>query len=267
MFRADYHTHTHYSFDGEGIIDDMCGKAIAEGLDELAVTDHMDIFSLQKCDYILDIDHLYPDLRKARDRFSGRLRVVIGAELGQPMANPDAAADFLHRVPDLDFVIGSVHNMDNDLDVYYYNWKKHDPAEVYSQYLDRLTDYAAHYDYDVLGHLTYPLRYMAMSGITLDLTPFLERFENLFRIVIRRDKGIELNVSGLRQEMHTTMPTPEIVRFYHDCGGKILTIGSDAHRAEDVGSHIPYGIEIAEQCGFTEIASYRRRVPELMPIR
>lgn len=266
MFRADYHSHTRYSFDGEGILDDMCEKAIAEGLDELAVTDHMDIFSRQPCTYILPIDQSYPAIRAAKKKFQGRLRVVIGAELGEPMANPAAAEDFLRRVPDLDFVIGSIHNMENDLDVYYCNWKKHDPAATYRHYLEWLTDYAENYDYDVLGHLTYPLRYMAEAGITLDLKPFYDQFENLFRIVIRRDKGIELNVSGLRQAMKTTMPTPEILQFYHDCGGRILTIGSDAHRAADIGSHISDGLEIAKSCGFTEIASYTRRVPELRSI-
>lgn len=266
MFKSDYHTHTYFSYDGEGILDEMCEKAIHEGLDELAVTDHLDIWSHHPCNYILDIDRSYPAIRAAKEKYAGRLRVVIGAELGQPMVNPPAAEDFLHRIPDLDFVIGSIHNMENDLDVYYYNWKKHDPEATYDHYLDWLTDYAENYDYDVLGHLTYPLRYMAKAGITLDLRPFYKKFENLFKIVIRRGKGIELNVSGLRQEMNTTMPTPEIIRLYHDCGGQILTIGSDAHLAEDVGSHIDDGIRIARDCGFTAIASYHRRVPELHSI-
>lgn len=261
MFLADYHTHTEYSIDGEGPLDAMCEKAIAEGLDELAITDHMDIISGQSCDYWLPMDKSYPAIRAAKERYAGRLRVVIGVELGEPMANPAAADEFFRRVPDLDFVIGSIHNMENDLDVFYYNWKKHDPAAAYRHYLEWLTDFAENYDYDVLGHLTYPLRYMAEAGITLDLKPYYDQFENLFRIVVRRDKGIELNVSGLRQAMKTTMPTPEILQLYHDCGGRILTIGSDAHRAADIGAHLTDGLDIARSCGFTEIASYTRRAP------
>lgn len=263
MYLADYHSHTRYSFDGasHATVDAMCLAAIDRGLSELAITDHMDIFHLQKYSYILDCRHLYPDLVHAKERYAGRLKVVIGSELGQPMANPASAKQFLADHPELDFVIGSVHQMENDLDVYYYNFRLHDPAGVYDHYLDYLTDYAAHYDYDVIGHITYPLRYMAEAGYAISIKPFLEKIENLYRIIISRDKGIELNVSGFRQSMHTTMPTPKLLKLYADCGGKILTFGSDAHRPEDVGTFLKAGQDIAYECGFRSFTTFEKRMP------
>ena len=39
--------------------------------------------------------------------------------------NPEAAALFIRDYGDvLDFVIGSIHNMEKDLDVYYYDFTK-----------------------------------------------------------------------------------------------------------------------------------------------
>ncbi len=261
MFLSDYHTHTRFSIDGEAEIYDSCRAAIAKGFSEIAFTDHEDIYSLQKYDYVLNCAELYPALLEAREHFCGQLRVVIGAELGQPMANPAAARNFIREHPELDFIIGSIHNMEHDLDVYYYNFRKHAPAQVYDHYLDRLMELASDYDYDVIGHITYPLRYMAEAGFAIDMHPFLEKIEALYRTVVRRGKGIELNVSGLRQSMQTTMPTPMLLKLYRDCGGEILTIGSDAHRACDVGSFIRTGQEIALECGFTTVTSFENRRP------
>jgi histidinol-phosphatase (PHP family) len=266
MYLADYHTHTRFSFDGCDDPDALCRRAVDLGLTELAITDHMDIFSAHAYDYILNCSELYRELTRCREKWAGRLRIVIGAELGQPMANPSAAEKFIADYPELDFIIGSVHQLENDLDVYYYNFRRRDPAAVYDHYLDWLTDLAANYDYDVIGHITYPLRYMAEAGFAISIEPFLEKIENLFRIVIRRDKGIELNVSGFRQSMQTTMPTPKLLKLYHSCGGRILTIGSDAHRSCDVGAYIRVGQEIAKECGFDALASYSGRVPTLRPI-
>lgn len=268
MYLADYHTHTKYSVDSEADIDKMCRQAIIRGLDELAVTDHMDIFSTHPYDYFLNCRELYPCLLEAREKYAGKLRIVIGSELGEPMNNPAAGKAFIRDYPELDFIIGSVHQMENDLDVYYYNWKKHDPASTYEHYLDWLIDYAANYDYDVIGHITYPLRYMAAAGITLNLFEkrFIDKIEYLFRIIISRDRGIELNVSGFRQEIQTTMPSPALLKFYRECGGRILTIGSDAHRPEDIGAFIRAGQEIAVECGFSELASYRLRKPDMRRI-
>ncbi|MDO4622708.1 MAG: histidinol-phosphatase HisJ family protein [Eubacteriales bacterium] len=266
MYYLDYHSHTGYSFDGEGTPEALCLSAIEKGMDEIAITDHMDIYSLQHYNYILNCPKLYADLRSCRDRFAGKLKVTLGAELGQPMNNPESARRFLADYPDLDFVIGSIHCMENDLDVYYYNWKKHDPIQTYDHYLDWLIDYAENYDFDVLGHITYPLRYMANDGICPDIHIFYEKMEHLFRILIRRDKGIELNVSGLRQTMKTTMPTPEILQLYHETGGRILTIGSDSHCPADIGHSIPKGIEIAKNAGFRSITRFEKRVPVEVPI-
>ena len=43
MLKADYHVHTRLSYDGEGDLLEYCAKAEELGLDELCVTDHLDI--------------------------------------------------------------------------------------------------------------------------------------------------------------------------------------------------------------------------------
>ena len=38
----DYHTHSHYSFDGEEAAADMVAAASARGIEEICFTDHVD---------------------------------------------------------------------------------------------------------------------------------------------------------------------------------------------------------------------------------
>ena len=45
MYLVDYHMHSKYSFDGKHEIRDICDAAVKRGLSEIAITDHMDIFS------------------------------------------------------------------------------------------------------------------------------------------------------------------------------------------------------------------------------
>ena len=59
MYLADYHTHSEYSFDGKETIRDMCQAAMNRGISELAITDHMDIFTGKWYNYNLDCASLY----------------------------------------------------------------------------------------------------------------------------------------------------------------------------------------------------------------
>ncbi len=278
MYLADYHMHSKYSFDGKEELRTICDQAMARGLSEIAITDHMDIFTNrpygQMVNFdvpggrlvLMDVDGLYKELAVVRDEYAGRLTVRIGAELGQPQVNPEAAAAFLKTYP-LDFVIGSIHNMENDLDVYYYDFSRMDVGKMYDHYVDWLIELAETGDFDVMGHLTYPLRYMfERQQLRLDLTPYEEKFRYLFQCLIEKGRGIELNVSGLYREMQDTMPPLSLLKLYKTCGGEIVTIGSDAHRAEHVGLYQKEARELLGQAGFRYITGFSRRRPDFHKI-
>lgn len=266
MFTADYHLHSMFSFDGHDTIEHICETAIQKGLDEIVVTDHMDLYSNKPYAYILDCPALYAELKRCQALFQDCLTVRTGIEYGQPMVNPSQAQKFLQDYPDLDFIIGSVHNMENDIDVGEYDFTRCDPYTVYDHYLDWLILFAENYDYDVIGHITYPLRYMAEAGITLNLSAFLFKIRHLYSIIIERGKGIELNVSGYRQALKEPMPNAMLLHLYRECGGRILTIGSDAHYCCDVGSHIRQGQALAKAEGFSQITRFEKRVPIFIDI-
>jgi histidinol-phosphatase (PHP family) len=49
-------------------------------------------------------------------------------------------------------------------------------------------------------------------------------------------------------------------------GGTVLTVGSDAHRPQDVGADVPAALHMARVAGFTHVAVYERRMPVLVEL-
>lgn len=260
MFLSDFHLHSKFSFDGHEELETICEAAIERGMQQIAVTDHCDIYTNKEYGYIIDFETEYPKLKEIQAQFADRLTVKIGIELGQPMVNPKEAEKFIHNFR-LDFIIGSLHNMEKDIDVGDYDYDKEDCVKVYGHYLEWLYDLAKNYEYDVLGHVTYPLRYMAVKGKYPDINLFEEQLKEIYKTAISRGKGIELNTSGLYQDIKETMPSVTALKWYKECGGEIITIGSDAHYAKYVGQPICEGMKILKECGFKAVATYSDRKP------
>ncbi|MBR1459110.1 MAG: histidinol phosphate phosphatase, partial [Oscillospiraceae bacterium] len=112
---------------------------------------------------------------------------------------------------------------------------------------------------------TYPLRYICGdAGIAINEARYRERIAEIFRTVIAGGKGIELNTSGYRQKYGKPFPDEALLRLYKDLGGNVLTLGSDAHRPEDVGAGIADGAALAGACGFDKVCFFIRHEPHFI---
>lgn len=265
MYLTDYHMHTRRSPDGFEPIEVMCERAIEMGISEIAITDHLDLVTHSVYTVDFDAAATHEDITRAQQQFAGRLTVRRGVEIGQPQANPKEYHRYMEQYSH-DFIIGSIHNLKNDADVYYFNYRELDCEKVYDEYVQQMLELARDYDFDVMGHLTYPLRYMYRDGKTVDLSRWEGEFRQLFRMLIQSGRGIEVNTSGLRQEIGQTLPPLELVKLYRQCGGEIITIGSDAHKKEDLGYGIQQGRQLLKEAGFTHITVFEQRKPQFLPL-
>lgn len=50
------------------------------------------------------------------------------------------------------------------------------------------------------------------------------------------------------------LPTAEIVSFYRECGGRLLTVGSDAHHPQNMAKGFAETMEMIKSCDFDSIA-------------
>ena len=147
-------------------------------------------------------------------------------------------------------------------DFYFLDYKKVDPHYLLGLYFEELLEMAEWGKFDVLGHLTYPLRYIVGDfGIKIDMSRYESIIEKIFKTLVKNGMGIEINTSGLRQKIDVTLPDEHYIRLYKKCGGEILTAGSDAHCTADLGKGIAEGISLAKKCGFDKIYYYDHRKP------
>lgn len=261
MYLADYHLHSKYSFDGQEELTDICEEAIKKGLDEIAITDHYDFFTDKAFNRPPDCNKLYREIAQVQKKYEGKLIIRAGIEAGQPQASPKEYQGFLEKYP-LDFIIGSIHNLEDAYDVGDYDFTKVDIKELFPKYLKELMKMAREYSFDVCGHITYPLRYVANQfGQYPDVSHYEEQVRELFSCLIQEGKGIEVNASGLFQPMQCTMPDMEMVKWYRECGGEILTIGCDAHRLMHIGYEVKRVQKMVKEAGFTHITTFEKRKP------
>lgn len=267
MFLPDYHTHSLCSFDGSAPLTDLAQAAVAAGMTELCLTDHCDLVNTEsKPDLSFRWEPVEEQLALARPQFEGKLTIRKGVELGSAWEFPDFARELTSR-PGLDFVLASVHNLslaDGGIDFYYVNYKSdEDCYDVLDRYFDCMEQLSEMDCYDVLAHIIYPLRYMnGRDGRHATLDRYEPQLRRIFTTVIGKGKGIEVNTcrGTTIEDWRWTL------ELYRDCGGDIITLGSDAHRPEDVGKGILEAAELLKDLGFPSIARYSKRKPELVAL-
>lgn len=267
MFLADTHAHSTASFDGHSSRAEMVAAAQRSGLDCLCFTDHYDVIN-EKGELIPHYDWT-PARREHREALP---LVEPGFELGYGLELGNAPADFAGaeealREPGLDFVIGSIHNASRamgGIDFYYIDYAKEpEKAPIHLRdYLESLLELVRWGNYDSLGHLPYPLRYMSQrGGVDIGLERFQDLVDQILRAAAEAGKAIEVNSYRGRGGLEDYAP---LLRRFRALGGELVTCGADAHRAEDVGKGLKDAYALLEACGYRYVTVFRQRKPSLI---
>lgn len=265
-FASDSHNHSNCSPDGSDAPSAMCAQAAGLGLYAYTLTDHCECQKFEER-YRARVEDAWAQMGQLEP--APGLRFYRGIELGQPNQDPAAAAAALAGRA-YDFVIGSIHNIRDYEDFFFLDYSN-PPAgyidSLLSAYWQELLELIAWGDFDSLGHLTYPLRYMQGDfGIEIDLKKHMDAVDSIYKALIRAGKALEVNTSGLRQKIGCTLPGLPLLKRYRELGGRLVTLGSDAHSTGDLAKGIDDGMDVLRAAGFTEFAVYAQRQPRLLPL-
>ncbi len=189
-------------------------RAVELGLDAVCFTDHIDINNHRNTFQTFRFDERLKEFEQIKKKYSSQILLLLGFEMGEPHLHPKETAFLRSMQPDM--IIGSVH----------------DPAVLegisdrrsYERAYDRVVRDMVNYgDFDVLGHV---------DALRKWHDDFVEDFDyvcgTLERCVFR---GIvpEINTSSMRRTGVPAMPTAEAIAHYVSCGGRFVTVNSDAH--------------------------------------
>ena len=265
-FASDCHNHSACSPDGHDAIAAMCARAAELGLYAYTLTDHCECQKYEER-YRERVENAWAQMGAVRPPEG--LRFYRGIELGQPNQDTASAKAALEG-RGYDFVIGSVHNIRDYEDFFFLEYKDAPAGYIGSlleTYWRELLELIAWGDFDSLGHLTYPLRYIdGEHGIPVDLKRHREAIDGVLSALIRAGKALEVNTSGLRQKIGRTLPDLPLLKRYRELGGRLVTLGSDAHSTADLGKGIEEGMDVLREAGFTEFAIYEKRQPRMLPL-
>jgi histidinol-phosphatase (PHP family) len=82
----------------------------------------------------------------------------------------------------------------------------------------------------------------------------------------RRGLCLEINSGGLRKGLKWPYPSPDILRAAKDLGVTGITVGSDAHRPDQVGYGLEACLESAGDAGYDRVVVFERRSRREVPI-
>ena len=111
------------------------------------------------------------------------------------------------------------------------------------------------------GHLDYPVRYAPDRDAGYSYERYRDILDEILKLLLRKEKGIELNTGGIKSGMHDFHPCMGILKRYRELGGEIITVGSDAHEASYIAAHFQRAAEVLRECGFRYYCVYEKRTP------
>ena len=263
----DYHVHSNFSGDSDMSMEAACEQAILLGLKEIAFTDHVDYdYPTFDTAFMIDYDQYMIEFSKTKEKYKDRLKVVLGVELGiQPHVHEESKA--LLQKYDFDFVIASTHCVDRlELHVGEFCHNK-TREQAYIRYLEDVLHTITTFDnFNVYGHIDLIRRYGGYQDNCFHPGEFSDLLDQIMLTLIKKEKGLELNMSGYRYNLNSSMPPLHILKRFKELGGEMVTIGSDAHTPEFIAHHFDEAYEILQQLGFRYITTFEKMKPIFVPL-
>lgn len=257
----DYHVHSSFSSDCDIDPEDVILDGIRNGVDEICFTDHID-YDYQDPSIIFEFDceEYFERLTELKEKYKEQITVKIGVEIGMQKHILKRCSDFVNKKP-YDFVIGSLHTCDKH-DIYlsdFFNTRT--PHEALTDYIEEIHYCVKNYDeFSVVGHIDLLKRY-SQDVNSLCIDDYIDKYKEIFKILVEKNKGIEINTSGLRQDVGVQFPDVKILKAYKEMGGEIITIGSDTHQIGTLESNFDKVKGILKELGFEHIYKFEKMVP------
>jgi histidinol phosphatase-like PHP family hydrolase len=219
ILRANLHAHSQHS-DGSFSVGDIVDEAIRGGLQAIAITDHFDTEKVKRCVTVESIDDYMEEIRSARSRAGGRIKVLAGVEIDTNPERCDLQSLPIRKLNELDLVLFEYVNDD---------W--HGGSSIVE--LDPL-----------LSHLNVPCG-LCHTDI-----------EKTFSGISPQDLADLLQSYGLFVEANTAMLYQRDGKQYYELAerhfrafkGKVkVSVGTDAHRTLAEVSNVGKGYEFLER--------------------
>ena len=271
MYYSDFHVHSTYTRHPSRYYATMAQqaqRAVELGLNAICITEHMEPGHpnaiKQNYDPVLPMAAYQKEYWEVKEAFCRDLDLRFGIEVGLIEPHVEEITGYLQGYP-LDCILVSIHHIVNDHTPDYgmpHTWteetRKEDAIEAS---LSALMDLGGQLgDFDIAAHLTVFARKPKMEDREIRYEHAPDAFDTALRWLIQTGRGIEINAGDIPR-LGFFHPGITILTRYRELGGEILTLGSDAHGTETLGSGIRDAAALAEAAGFRYHTTFQQRMP------
>lgn len=274
----DIHSHSNISPDAADPPEDMASRAAELGVRHFGLTDHLELDRAgdEKWDPAAALKYMRPTYEKLHREYDGRMNVYFGVEMGQALHDLPAAERILAEY-DFDYVIGSVHRTKHYKNIGLISDIEHERRRAIAEHYEEMLSLAEWGKFSILAHMTFLLRFTGVdtsSGLVIDKTKRSQAafethkpvIDKILQTIISKGIALEVNSSGYRHGLGSPMPSAEFIKRYRELGGRLITVGSDAHRTGDVAADIFECYMLLRELGFSEVCVFEKKEPKFVKI-
>lgn len=270
----DQHLHSKHSMDSDADPEENVRAALDAGLAGLTFTEHFDTHPTERDACVYNDETYTRTIHDLRRKFGDAIFIGKGIEVCFQPDNLDEIVNFLDHHT-LDLVLVSVHWCHGYPIHIREVWDDRDPSDVTRWYLEgvlqamqtceRLHRHRSRV-FDVLAHMDFCKRYSKRFADRICVEEHTDLIEKIFTCCLEADIVPEINTSTIRQGIGQSMPGPNLVKQYAALGGEAMSLGSDAHRSEDIAADFDTEVANLQSASIPQEAVYQQREKQLIPL-
>ena len=260
----NYHVHTPLCNHATGTMTDYIRHAVRLGLREICFLDHLTLNPADKGLTMVpeEVGLYYHAARHLAHHYRNEISVKIGLEV-------DFHPDFIEIINnishtfDFDVIGGSVHYL-GQMEIVTRNceWGRGegDPDVIFASYfnlMNRMLDFDF---FDVVCHFDLPKKFCRFPQKSFEAT-----IDGLLVRIREKGLALEVNTSGYGHPVNELYPSLAILKKCLALGIPV-TLGSDAHRPDQLVTHYDKAGALLTAAGFTHLSTFSRRRHGRIPI-
>ncbi len=275
----DYHLHTAVTIDGKMSEAQACERVLQRGIREIAFTNH--------------IMHTEPEYTVSPEAFAvhweqvqvcqerhPELAIRMGLEMDYYEGREAEIAATIEQYETvlgrpLDLILGSVHHLNG---IFFSTnsaapafFANNDVVSLYHDYFILAAKAAQSHLFDVMAHPDLIKKYVGQFAPRVPFEQYQDVVEPYLDAVLASNVGLEMNTKGYKLKVGEAYPTTEMLKLYlakaKELGKEpIITLGSDAHKVDDVGGFILEGASLLKELGQDSVVSFEKHKPAAFKI-
>lgn len=249
----DQHMHTLFSPDSSEEFENYLKQT--PGL--IVTTEHLDFNDCFRDgkDTVLDYEKYSATIDQLNEKHGNRIRK--GIEIGYTKESFDQIQDYL-KGKDFDMQLLSVHQT-SEYDFLQPMMKEKDVEDVMNEYFPLLLEAVTNFPTaNVLAHFDYGIRLFAVSVEQLQGHESI--LKQVLQKVIDKQLAFELNTRSMYQYGNVAL-YEQMIEWYVALGGKLVSLGSDAHSTDYYAYHFEYALALLEKNDISSVTIFEKQQP------